>query len=110
MRNPDIFAEVRFKKPEENGRHTPISGDTYACVIYVDDEGFECRIPLEGKTIQLGCTEQISILFMNPDLARPSIQVGKSIRLWEGKDVASGHIVRICSSDSLRDSPVNKER
>jgi hypothetical protein len=59
--HPDIFIEVRFKTSAEGGRQTPITipahaGYYYDCPLFIDGEGFDCRILLKGVTLELGKT------------------------------------------------------
>ncbi|MFA7062024.1 MAG: hypothetical protein WC156_14550, partial [Pedobacter sp.] len=87
--------EVRFKTPDENGRQTDVTGNYYACPLIVDDEGFDCRLLLSGRHLELGKTYQVPVKFMNWQLVQPRLHEGKSFILWEGKDVATGIIMHI---------------
>ena len=91
---PDIDIEIRFKKSEEGGRQSPIVGDVYGCPMIIDGEAFECRLVFENKILQLGVVNEVSVKFMNPDLVLPKLSIGKKITLWEGKEVASGKVLR----------------
>ena len=92
---PDAFLEVRFKTPDEGGRETSITGAYYACPLFVDGEGFECRLLIDGKTLELGHSYEVPVKFMNRDLVLPKLSVGKILTLWEGKDVGSGKVLRL---------------
>ncbi len=92
---PDVFLEVRFKTPDEGGRNTPIRGDFYACPLFVDGEGFDCRLLIKDVTLELGQWYELPVKFMNKDLVLPKLSVGKAVTLWEGKDVASGKVLRL---------------
>jgi hypothetical protein len=65
----------------------------YGCPLFVNGEGFDCRLYLGGQTLQLGETYEVPIKFMNPDLILPKLAPGKPITLWEGKEIATGKIV-----------------
>ena len=91
---PDAIIEVRFKKTTEGGRESAIVGDVYGCPLFVEGEGFDCRLLLTGKELQLGETYEIPVKFMNPDMVLPKLSIGKTITLWEGKDIATGKVVR----------------
>lgn len=96
MRNiPDAVIHVRFKTPTEGGRQTPITGSVYSCPLFVDGEVFDCRICIEGKTIELGQAYDLEIWFLSRDLAVPYLIPGRSITLWEGKEIAIGKIKRV---------------
>jgi hypothetical protein len=92
---PDAFLEVRFKTPEEGGRSTSIRGDFYACPLFVDGEGFECRLLIKDVTLELGQCYELPVKFMNKGLVLPKLFVGKTVTLWEGKDVGTGKVMRI---------------
>jgi len=96
---PDIFIEVRFKTAAEGGRQTAITipehaDSHYGCPLFVDGEGFDCRILVKGRTLELGQTYELPIKFLFPNLALPKISVGKSVKLWEGTDIAVGKVIR----------------
>jgi hypothetical protein len=93
---PDVYIELRFKTPDEGGRKTPISGrsDFYACPLFVDGEGFDCRLLTKGTTLELGRWYEVPVKFMNRDLAISKLNVGKAVSLWEGKDIATGRVLR----------------
>jgi hypothetical protein len=96
---PDIFIEVRFKISAEGGRQTAITipedADChYGCPLFVDGEGFDCRLLVKGMTLELGQTYELPVKFLCPDLALPKMLMGKSVTLWEGKHIAVGRVVR----------------
>lgn len=91
---PDALLEVRFKTTEEGGRNTPVNGDFYACPLFVDGEGFECRLLIKGRTLELGIRYEVPVKFMNKELILPKLEIGKVVMLWEGKDVGSGKVLR----------------
>lgn len=86
----DAIIEVRFKTTVEGGRSTNISGKFYSCPLFVEGEGFDCRIMLGNKIIQLGETYELPVRFLFRDLAMPRLSIGSSISLWEGKEIATG--------------------
>ena len=92
---PDAIIEIRFKKTVEGGRQNAIVGNVYGCPMFVDGVGFDCRLLLGGQTIQLGETYKVPVKFMNFEMVLPKLTVGKSIVLWEGKEVATGKVVRL---------------
>lgn len=92
---PDAIIEVRFKMPNENGRQTAVSGDYYGCPLVIEGEAFDCRLLLAGRSLELGETNEVPVKFLNPQLVLPKLAVGKPIVLWEGKDVATGKVMRV---------------
>lgn len=92
MRNEAVI-RVRLKTSSEGGRKTAITGSVYGCPLFVDGQGFDCRISLEGKTLELGGTYILSVKFMNPSAVLPLLHPGKEISLWEGKEIARGIVL-----------------
>ena len=93
----DVLIEVRFKRlTSEGGRKGAIVGDRYGCPLFVDGEGFDCRIDTGGQSLILGETYVLAVKFMNPHLALPTVAIDKPITLWEGKEIAAGKIVQLC--------------
>lgn len=94
---PDVIIEVRFKTTAEGGRQGAIAiGEThYGCPLVVEGEGFDCRLLVSGRTLQLGKTYELPVKFLNPDFVLPKLSPGKVVTLWEGKEIASGKVVRV---------------
>ena len=67
----------------------------YRCPLFVDDEAFDCRLLVTDQTLHLGETYDLPIRFLCPELALPMLSEGRAIRLWEGKDIATGTVVRL---------------
>jgi|ERR1700722_19819659 hypothetical protein len=91
----DVTINVRFKTTEEGGRKTPISGEFYACPMLIDGKGFDCRIDLDGKKVELGHNYVLSVKFLNRSSVVPLLYPKKPVILWEGKDIANGEILEI---------------
>lgn len=79
---------------QRGGRQTAVKGDFYACPIFIDGEGFDCRIFIKGRTLELGKWYELPVKFLNKDHALPKLTVGKSVTLWEGKTVGEGKVLR----------------
>lgn len=100
--NPDIYIKVRFKKSEEGGRKTSVKRQTslgpdfYGCPLMVDGKAYDCRLLIGDKEIELGKYYEIPVKFLDKDLALPNLSIGKSIILWEGKEIANGQVIKIC--------------
>ena len=94
---PDAIIKVLFKTAAEGGRqgNVVIADKPYACVMFVDGEAFDCRFLVTDQTLQLGETYELPVKFLNPDLVLSKLSPGKPVRLWEGKDIATGEIVRL---------------
>ncbi|PPT40434.1 hypothetical protein XabCFBP2524_02515 [Xanthomonas axonopodis pv. begoniae] len=92
---PDAIIKVCFLAAEKGGRKTAVEGDSYACPIFVKNEGFDCRLLLDGRRLELGKTYEVPIRFLYSELAIPKLAVGAEIYLWEGRKVAVGEVVAI---------------
>ncbi len=92
---PDAYIEVRFRTTEEGGRKTPVTGEFYACPLFIDGEAYDCRLLIKGMKLELGRSYEVPIKFLNRDLVVPKLFIGKCVILWEGKDVADGKVTRI---------------
>ena len=93
--NSNILIRVRLKTPAEGGRNGPIVGRHHGCVLFVDDEAFDCRLLTEGRELELGETYEVPVQFLNLSLVTGKLSVGKTIALWEGKEIATGEVVRL---------------
>jgi hypothetical protein len=91
----DVHVKVRFKTAEEGGRQSAVSGDCYACPFLVDGEGFDSRLLLAGRRLELGETYEVPVKFLNPPKVLPHLTEGTAFILWEGKDVATGSVIAI---------------
>lgn len=99
---PDIYIKVRFRRTSEGGRKTPLMrksplvGDYYACPLMVDDVAYDCRLLIGDKVLELGEYYEIPVKFLNRDSVLPHLAIGKTVTLWEGKEVADAEVIRIC--------------
>ena len=95
--NPDVIIEVHFKTAGEGGRldGIVIAENLYGCPLFVNGEAFDCRLLLTNQTLELGEIYELPVKFMRADLALPKLSVGKSVTLWEGKEIAIGKVVRL---------------
>lgn len=92
---PDAIINVRFFTLSEGGRNTAVEGQFYACPLFVEGEGFDCRLLLGGRRLELGTTYEVPVKFLYRELALPKLTVGKDVLLWEGRNVAKGEVVKI---------------
>lgn len=92
---PDVHVKVRFKTAEEGGRQSAVSGDFYACPFLVEGKGFDSRLLLAGRRLELGETYEVPVKFLNPQKVLPYLTEGQAFILWEGKDVAAGSVISI---------------
>jgi len=92
---PDAIINVRFLTAAEGGRNAAVEGQFYACPLFVDNEGFDCRLLLEGRRLELGSTYEVPIKFLYRELALPKLAAGKEVLLWEGRSVAKAQVVKV---------------
>lgn len=98
--NADAIIETRFKTSAEGGRNEPISirDIPYGCPVFVGREAFDCRFMVENRTFELGQTYDIPVKFLRADLVLPLLALGTPVILWEGKEIATGKIVRLMNA------------
>jgi hypothetical protein len=97
---PEAIIKVRFKTTAEGGRQGPITLTekwSFNCPMFIDGEYWDCRLLGQGpdQILQLGETYQLPVMFLHPDLVLPKLSSGKPVKLWEGKDIATGEVVRL---------------
>jgi hypothetical protein len=94
---PDAIIKVRFKTTAEGGRQGPIIVDEtpYGCPLFVEGEAFDCRLLVSGQTLRLGAAYELPVKFLSPHLALSKLFPGKTVTLWEGKEIATGEVVRL---------------
>ena len=91
----DATIQIRFKTTAEGGRIGPIQGKQFSCPMLISGEAFDCRLETGGRILELGETYEVPIRFLNPQLAVPKLTVGKEVVLWEGKEIATGRVLRL---------------
>jgi hypothetical protein len=93
---PDVTIKIRFKRSAEGGRqaNVEIALIPYGCPLVVDGEAFDCRVLQKERVLELGKTYELPVKFLLPDLVLPKLSLGKQISLWEGKETASGSVIR----------------
>ena len=92
---PDAIINVRVLTTAEGGRSTAIEGQFYACPLFVENEGFDCRLLLEGRRLELGTDYEVPVKFLYRELALPKLAAEKEVTLWEGRTVAKGLVVKV---------------
>lgn len=92
---PDAVIKVRFKTTDEGGRKGAPFGEQYGCVLLVDSDAFECRLLLGGRTLALGVEHEVPVKFLSPAIVLPRLSPGVEVRIWEGRDIAKGTILRL---------------
>ena len=92
---PDIIIIVRFLATSEGGRETQVQGEFYSCPLFIDGVGFDCRLLLNGRPLDLGETYEVPVKFLFRDKALPKMKIGAMVHLWEGRNVAEGRVTQI---------------
>ena len=63
--------------------------------IYSKNEGFECRLIIGNQLFELGKHYVMQIKFMRSNSAISKLSINTSFRLWEGKVIATGRVIKI---------------
>jgi hypothetical protein len=50
---------------------------------------------IQGITLEFGKVYELPVKFLHAQLALAKLSVGQEIRLWEGRDIAFGKVVRL---------------
>ena len=95
---PDIIISVRFLTTAECGRETPVQGQSYSCPLFIGDDGFDCRLLLDGRRLDLGENHEVAVKFLYREKALPKMKTGAELHLWEGRNIASGEIIQVCEN------------
>lgn len=94
--DPDLIAEIKFFLPFQGERRTdPKPSKFYACPLFINGNGFDCRILTNEKVIHLGTSYQFPIVFLDWDFASPHMNVGTQFVIWEGKNIGEGRILEV---------------
>ena len=98
------IAEIYFLKTDQGGRTQPVPSMNFGCPVFFEgvaalsSHGYDCRmmVPEHGSAIALGETiSEVVIAFLYPDDVFPYLRPGVKFRLWEGKTIGYGEILRI---------------
>src|SRR5688500_17145122 len=90
---PDIIMSVRIFLPSEGGRSTAVSGEVYGCPLFVEDEGFDCRLLLHGVRLELVDVYEVDVMFLTRDVIISRLSIGKEVLVWERKNVGVVHVI-----------------
>lgn len=92
---PDAVIRVRFRRTDEGGKGHAPSGKFYACIFVLGSDGFDGRLLLNGRTLELGVEHEVGVKFLSPDLVLPRLSPGTKIALREGREIAEGTVLRL---------------
>ncbi|WUR15000.1 hypothetical protein E7V67_007800 [[Empedobacter] haloabium] len=92
---PDALIAIRFLPPDEGGRAEPASGRWFGCPLFIEGEGFDCRLLLDGQVLQPGKSYELPVKFLRRENAEERLRVGAPVTLWEGKTIATGTISHV---------------
>jgi hypothetical protein len=93
--NPQFLLSVKFWPSNCGGRKGPVKGEYYACPLLLGEEAFDCRLLLNGTTLELGSTYEVPAVLLNPEAAHQKILLGTRVRLWEGREVGEAVVVKV---------------
>lgn len=95
---------IRLLRAEEGGRLTSISVPDYRCPVFFEGipelsaHAYDCRMLVQeiGKPIFPGDTvDEIPLLFLSEDEVIPYLRPGVTFKLWEGKTIGTGVVLRV---------------
>lgn len=97
---PDIIARVTMFAMGAGGKSSAIPAVRYGCPLFIDGQGFDCRLLLDqvGYGLELGATAVVPIKFLHFDLVRGLLAPGVRFTLWEMRHFAEGEILQVCQS------------
>lgn len=97
MLHPEIIADIRFYKPEDNGRKTPTASTFFSCIFVINEDKHDCRLLLEkiGPISPGESKSNVPIKFLCPELVLPKIKKGSKFYLWEMRNIAEGIVLEI---------------
>lgn len=97
---PDIIARVAMFPSNIGGRPVPIPAVCYRCLLFIDGQGFDCRLLLDqiGHGLAPGDAAEVPIRFLSFDLVKNLLSPGAYFNLWEMRNFAEGEILQICRS------------
>ena len=101
--NPDIIATIYMYDDDEQNKQPKRKGlpaQQYGCPVFFDNEdsGFDCRLLLDqiNKSVAPGETVSgVPIKFLNFDLVKSKLKVGKPFKLWEMGIFGEGEITEV---------------
>lgn len=95
--NPEALMKIRLYTSEEGGRNGPIFSKYYSCPLLLDvnDNLYDCRIILNGITMNLGEEYVVPVKFLDFENAKRKIIIGKEILIWEGRWIGRGEIIKL---------------
>ncbi|WP_412023492.1 hypothetical protein [Burkholderia cepacia] len=95
---PDIIAKVTMLATGSGGKTSAIPPVRYGCPLFINGQGFDCRLLLDqvGYGLEPGATAEIPIKFLFFDLVRDLLAPGVQFTLWEMRHFAEGEILEVC--------------
>ena len=92
----EAIIKFRLRTESQGGRKRPIRTHQYGCPLFFEDYGYDCRfLNTENIILELGKEYELPIKFLCPELILPRLYVGAKVRLWEGKTIGEGEILKI---------------
>jgi hypothetical protein len=94
--SPQISVEITLASEELGGRKTPILQGEYRGVFTVGEKSFSVRfcIPSE-RALSPSAVQNFDVQFLVPEAATPHFPVGAAFKVWEGKDIGIGRVLRV---------------
>lgn len=99
-----VITKLHLFSTEEGGRSKPLPTCKFGCPIYFESvpelsgSAYDSRIlvnELREAIVPGGTFEEVAIAFLSEDLVVPFLKAGVKFKLWEGKIIGIGEVVRI---------------
>jgi len=93
---PEALVQVRMLPSARGGRDGPTPANEYGCIMVIDGINLDVRLRVDrAGPLRPGETVDVEVNFLNPDLARRYLKVGKTFRLRETTVIGDGEIIKI---------------
>ncbi|NOT65355.1 MAG: hypothetical protein HOP06_04870 [Methylotenera sp.] len=94
--SPQISVEITLTPEELGGRKTPILQGEYRGVFTVGEESFSVRFCIPSEHVFSPSEAQnFDVQFLVPEAATPHFPVGTVFKVWEGKDIGLGRVLKV---------------
>ena len=100
------IVRIQLLTTEEGGRRFPLLSPHFRCPVFFEDipelsvpgHAYDCNLfvaELNRQILPGDTVEEIAMAFLAPDLVFPHLKPGARFRLWEGKTIGTGLVLRI---------------
>jgi hypothetical protein len=92
---PQVIARLNLFSADEGGKGLPPRPGDWRTILTVGSESFSARVAASTEqALEPGVVAEAAIQFLVPDAALPKFKPGVQFKIWEGKDVGTGEVLR----------------